>query len=236
MNLIDDTDPVSNERDELFNKWKDKTHEDLLKKAVESDLFVKTILKEKEELTQNYLKQRDELVAKAKFEELVDRFEKLPNTSSMTPVTEDGPKYNPKEVEDIVSRKIQETKIAERENHNFSLVESKLREKYGDGYKSIVKEQQQSLGLSPDDINNLAKKSPDAFFKMLGLDQQKTDSFQTPPRSDRRSDTFAPTGQPKRNYAYYQDLAKANPKVYLDPKISKQMDADAIAMGEAFFQ
>ena len=232
MNLLD-TDPVSNDREEILNKWKDKPLEEVLKAKVESDLYIKTLEKQKDELRNDYLKQREELLAKAKFEELVDRLEN-PTTSSTTQATE-APKYDPKEIEDLVYRKIQETKVSEVEGRNFSIVENKLREKYGDNYKSIVKEQQQSLGLSPDDINNLAKKSPDAFFRMLGLDQQKVESFQTPPRTEQRRDNFAPTGQVKRNYAYYQELKKADPKIYFDKNIAVQMHNDAVAMGEAFY-
>jgi hypothetical protein len=40
--------------------------------------------------------------------------------------------------------------------------------------------------------------------------------------------------QNKRTWAYYQELKKTNPKLYLDPKISVQMDKDAIALGDAF--
>jgi hypothetical protein len=40
--------------------------------------------------------------------------------------------------------------------------------------------------------------------------------------------------QNQRTWAYYQELKKTNPKLYLDPKIAAQMDKDAIALGDAF--
>jgi hypothetical protein len=49
-----------------------------------------------------------------------------------------------------------------------------------------------------------------------------------------RSDSFAPKSD-KRTYSYYENMRKTNPNLYLDPKISIQMDKDAQALGEAFF-
>lgn len=41
--------------------------------------------------------------------------------------------------------------------------------------------------------------------------------------------------QRKRTWDHYAELKKTNPKLYLDPKISKQMHDDALALGEGFF-
>lgn len=237
MNLLEGDDQTPNEREEILLKWKDKSKEEILEAKAESDLYIKTILKQKDELREDYLKQREELLAKAKFEELLDRFENAPKEIlSNTPAKEEeSPKYNPKEIESLIENKIRQTKIIEQETKNFQTVETKLRERYGDNYKSVLREQQNSLGLSSDDINNLAKKSPEAFFRMTGLDTVKNESFETPPRNNQRNNNFAPRGEVKRNYAYYQELKKADPKIYFDSKISVQMHNDALAMGDRFY-
>ena len=52
MNLLDA--PLdqgnSNERDEITAKWKDKPQDELLKAKVESDLYIKTLERQKDEL------------------------------------------------------------------------------------------------------------------------------------------------------------------------------------------
>jgi hypothetical protein len=231
------TDDVSL-RDELTNKWKDKPADELLKAKVESDLYIKTLERQKDELRTDYLKQRDELLAKAKFEELLDRFEKAPrepNLQVAPPLANEvEPKYDPKQIESLVLSKINETKIAEKETDNFNRVQSKLQERFGNNYHSVLKEQQSTLGLSDTDVNALAKKSPEAFFRLMGLNEQSRESFQTPPRSSQRNDHFSPRVI-KRDWNYYQELKKTNPTLYLDPKLSVQMHNDAVELGDAFY-
>lgn len=224
------------ERQEILAKWKDKPAEELLKAKVESDLYIKTLEKQKDELRNDYLKQREELLAKAKFEELIDRFEKAPKelASSDTLAKEvESPKYDPKEIESLVLNKIQENKVLEKQTANFNEVQNRLKERYGNSYLSILREQQNSLGLSDTDVNDLAKKSPEAFFRIMGLNQER-EQFQAPPRSGQRNDNFAPTGQKKRTWSYYQELKKSNYKLYSDPKTQVQMHKDAAELGSAF--
>jgi len=237
-NIFDAPDPEAAARDEITSKWKDKPVEELLKAKVESDLYIKTLERQKDELREDYLKQREELLAKAKFEEYIDRMERSNNDSSSdTPVKEvESPKYDPKEIESLVLNKIAESKIVEKEAENFRTVQTKLRERYGNNYPDILKDQQSTLGLSDSDVNALAKKSPEAFFRIMGLNEPRSsDPYQTPPRSSQRNDSFAPKGQPKRNWNYYQELKKADPKLYLDPKIAVQMHNDAVEQGDAFY-
>lgn len=239
MNLLDGTDQPSetNEREELLNKWKDKSKEELLEAKINSDLYIKTIERQKDDIKEDYLKQREELLARDNLKELRDQLNATKSSSDITKA-EDGnrePKYDPKEIELLISNKIKETKIVEKQAENFSQVQNKLQEKYGNNYRAVLKEQQSTLGLSDEDVNNLAMKSPSAFFKLMGLDAQKTESFQTPPRSNQRNDNFAPKGETKRDWAYYQELKKTNPTLYLDRKIAIQMHNDVMEMGEARF-
>ena len=239
MNLLDA--PVdqgnSNERDEFTAKWKDKPHDELLKAKVDSDIYIKTLERQKDELRNDYIAQREELLAKAKFEDLVDRLQN-PDRQVTPPIVNDTekPPMDLKEIEAMVLNKIKENKLTEKQNDNFTQVQNKLQERFGTTYHGVLKEQQNTLGLTDDDVNALAKKSPEAFFRIMGLNEQpRTESFQTPPRSAQRADSFAPKGQTKRDWNYYQELKKAQPLIYLDPKISVQMHNDAVAQGEAFY-
>jgi hypothetical protein len=243
-NLFNLPDPEINAREEILTKWKDKPLEEVLKAKVDSDLYIKTMERQKDELRNDYLKLREELlaekankVAHTKFEELLDRYEKTPKELPLTaPEVKEESKYDPKEIESMIENKIKQTKLNDIQTENFYKVQNKLKEKFGDNYASILKDQQNQLRLSDDDVNSLAKKSPEAFFRMLGLnDVKQNESFQTPPRTNQRNDNFAPKGPVKRNYAFYQEMKKTNPKAYLDPKIAVQMHNDVIEMGEDAF-
>jgi hypothetical protein len=154
------TDDVSL-RDELTNKWKDKPADELLKAKVESDLYIKTLERQKDELRTDYLKQRDELLAKAKFEELLDRFEKAPrepNLQVAPPLANEvEPKYDPKQIESLVLSKINETKIAEKETDNFNKVQSKLTERFGNNSLQFLRNNRVHLDCLTTDVNALAR-------------------------------------------------------------------------------
>jgi hypothetical protein len=147
---------------------------------------------------------------------------------------EESPKYDPKDVEALVLNKIQETKVLEKQTANFNQVQLKLKERYGNSYLDVLRDQQNSLGLSNSDVNDLAMKSPEAFFRIMGLNQEQQQNFQTPPRSSQRNDNFAPQGQKKRTWSYYQELKKSDYKAYSDPKTQVQMHKDAAELGTAF--
>src|SRR6185437_10179334 len=237
MNLLEDPVDQPDEREAILNKWKDKPLEELLKAKVDSDLYIKTLERQKDELRNDYLSQIEELLAKQKFEELIDRYEKAPkDLQEHTPPKEvETPRYDPKEIEQLVLNKIQETESLKKQTDNFNKVQTKLQERFGNNYSSVLKEQQNTLGLSDSEINDLAKKSPEAFFRIMGLnEQQNRESFQTPLRSNQRNDQFSPKVQ-KRDWNFYQEMKKSDPRVYLDPKIQVQMHNDAQELGAAFF-
>lgn len=223
-------------RDQLTQKWKEKFPEappELIEAKVESDVYIKTIERQKDELRSDFLKAQEEIQARANLQELIDRLNQQATPAAITPKPEEKPLQNPVDFDKLFEQKFEAKKLADREIENFNRVQNKLRERFGNSAGSVLQEQAQTLGLSKEDVNSLAKKSPDAFFRMLGLDQQKEDLFMAPPRSNVRSDHFAPKAT-KRDWNYYQDLKKKNPTEYWAPKTQLQMHRDADALGDAF--
>lgn len=233
-NLFEGND-LPNEREELLTKWKDKTPQEVLEAKINADLHIKALEREKAELRQMYAEQREELLAKAKWDEYLDRVTKTPENLPVanTPANEVPKQFDPKEIESLFDQKLSQYEAQKSERENFNKVQSKLRERFGDNFTSVLKDQQAALGLSVDDVNTLAKKSPEAFFRMMGLNDQPRQDYTSPPRSVQRNDSFAPKTQ-RRDWNYYQELKKTNPLLYLDPKIAVQMEKDAAELGDAF--
>lgn len=133
-----------------------------------------------------------------------------------------------------ISEGIAQAERTRKETDNFNMVKNKLQERHGDKYPQVLKQTIESLGLSVEDANAMAKKSPAAFMRTLGLDQpQRTEGFQAPPQT-RQNSNFAPDGGKKRTWTYYQELRRSNPKLYNDPKINIQMQRDIIDLGDSF--
>lgn len=233
MNLLEAADPTAAIREESLLKWKDKSAEDLLKKAVEADIHIKNLERENAEKHQMYTQVYDELQTKAKLEDLLDRMQNQPPVALPLANEVKQPEVDMNKMKDFFKEEISSYEKQKREVENFGLVQSKLKERYGDNYAHVLTDQYNQLGLSNEDMNSLATKSPEAYFRMLGLNDRPRENYQTPPRTNQRNDSFAPKVQ-KRDWWYYQEMRKTNPKLYLDPKISAQMERDAQELGAAF--
>lgn len=214
-----------------------KTPQDMARGKAEADVFIETLTREKDELRNEYLKVKEESDKRAKLEDLIDRLSKSqqPASSEHTPANVDNqPKFDPTQLESLVANEYQKNKKLEKEQANFRMVQDKLKERYGDNYPTVLQNQMEDLGLSADQINNLARTAPKAFFNTLELNDVKKDGFQTPVGSSQRSNAFQGKGQQKRTWAYYQELKQKNPNLFLDPKTNLQMDKDHQELGTAF--
>lgn len=235
MNLLDGADQGTDPREELAAKWADKSKEEVLKAKVEADLHIKTLEREKAEQYEMYKKLYEETQTKAGLQELIDQMRKeketqvaLPQANEVKPEPMDLTKLDA-----MFDQKLSAYEKQKKEVENFGKVQTKLKEKLGNNYASSLQDQYAQLGLSNEDMNALAKKSPEAYFRMLGLHEDSRPDYTGAPRSSLRNDSFAPKTV-KRDYMYYQELKKTNPMLYLDPKIAVQMEKDAIELGDAF--
>lgn len=203
----------------------------------ESDVFIRHTNREKDQLRSDYMKLKDEYNASASLEELLDRHNRKDASISSddTQAKENSqPAYDPKHVESLIENKLSLYEIQKKEDSNYNMVREKLKEKFGNNYQAVLKEQVEDLGLDIAFVNDLARKHPTVLFKTLGLDAQaRTENFQSPPRST-RNDSFAPKNT-VRDWNYYQGIRTKEPKVYYDPKTQVQMHKDAQEQGERFF-
>lgn len=215
-----------------------KSAEDLAKGKAYSDQYIPILERRLDQLTADYKALSEEYNAGPKLKELIDRLKTPQNNSGNenTPqvIEPPVPALAPEKVEEIVTRKLTELERGRQEESNYNQVKSKLIERFGNNFQPAFKEQVESLGLSLDFANDLARKSPHAFLKTFGLEQPvRQDNFQAPPRSGLRNDSFAPAVE-KRTWAYYQKMRREQPELYRDPQTAVQMQQDAIRLGKEF--
>lgn len=218
-----------------------KTNLDLAKGKVESDNYIQTLVREKDELRADYLRLKEEFDNRARFEDLLDQLKGAtqPTTHREQPITDDvsvaPKKIDPNEFESLVSNTVQ--KIEQKKTHDANLqqVQAKLTERFGSNYQSALNQTVANLGLDKAFVDNIAKTSPQAFYKLIGLEgENRQETFQSPLRTSVRSDGFLPTSGPKRTWSYYQKMRQEQPKLYHDPKTVVQMHKDAQDLGDAF--
>lgn len=234
--LFDQNEPNEADREALALKWKDKPLDEVIKAKVESDLYIKNLTSTMDQMRADLLETREKANTQAKLQDLLDRMEgNQREPVALTPANDNAhqPTFDMNEIESMVSKKIQETEANKIATSNFNQVETKLKELYGNNYKSVLQEKATALGLSTEDVDTLARKSPTAFFNVLGMNQQSHDNFQSPTLSSTRNDSFTPNVK-KRTWTYWQELRKTDPKAYYDPKNSLQRMQDAESLGETF--
>jgi len=242
-NLFDNNnEPVIDLNKDFFSEWvgegkKYKTPQDLARGKYEADITIKNRESEMEQLREEYKKLYEEHMAATKLEELIDRAQRQPLASHEQTLNVNEVKqsaFDPKEIESLVSSKISEYETSKKYKENFDFVSQKVKEHYGENHKQVLKSQMESMGLSEDYVNNLARTAPQAFLKLFEVGPRKTnENFQTPPRSSQRNDSFAPSTN-KRTWSYYEELRKKDPVLYLNPKTQKQMMDDAKELGDDF--
>lgn len=238
-NLFDDNNNTNNALESLVGEGKKFKDLDALARAkLESDDYIKTLETKLDELKEDFLKQREEINAGKTLQEMLDQAQltrQQDSTRETPPLnsndTPKPPALDAKQLELLVTSKIQEHESTRQQTENYNTVLSQVREHYGENYQSVLEQQMDELGLTRDLVNNLARNHPKALLKTLGIDGPKTrEGFQAPPRSM----VFAPKGEEKRTWSYYQKIRKENPDLYYSPKLTAQRHADRIALGDSF--
>lgn len=237
---LDDNQASHEDREAILNKWKDKPQEELLEAKVNSDLYVRTLTARLDDLRNDYLSLREQHQAGTELKELIDQLKSKPqgdDNSQNTNRENIIPAIKPEDIDTLVTQRVTEQMTQHQRNlvqrENFNTVQAKLKEQFGNDYQNAYKQRLDTLGLDREFADDLAKNHPTVFMKTFELDTPKQQSNVSIPRSNQRPTSFSPSAS-VRNWAYYQEMKKTNPKLYLDPKIAIQMDADAQALGDEF--
>lgn len=211
----------------------------LAKAKYHADVTIAERNRSLKELREDYLQLKQDVESRAQIKDLLDRMSKTDNQTetretNLNANTDNKPDaFDPTKIDELVSKKFQEIETTRKRQDNLSQVDKRLRERYGANAATLLKQKTEELGLSKEFVQDLAERSPSAFYATMGLNEQPSEQFQTPPRNVQRTDSFAPS-VPKRTWSYYQNLRKSQPSVYHSQQTQIQMDRDHQELGKAF--
>lgn len=206
-----------------------KTVEDLAKGKKESDDYIETL---KAELAAEKAKTANGINAEAILTEIRKIREGTSDTEPRQP-GETTQVVTPPQIEELVLQTLRNNEIEQITKTNFQKSVEKMDEVWGDDAPKKLKETAKNLGVSVEYLQNVAKQSAPVFFQLTGLNADRSaPGGTTVPTSTVRP--VAQNGQ-VRDMKYYRELKKSNPALFKEDKIRIQMEKDAIALGESFF-
>lgn len=214
-----------------------KDDKELAKGKWYADEMLKTNNAKMDQMREELLRLQEENAASKKLNEMLDQWQ---NRSQLPPETQTlvqdkSPSLDTNQIKSLFDNFAQEREQTRKQTDNLTYVKNKLTEQYGREYNTALTQQMADLGISETYLNDMAKTSPKALLKMLGIDEapKVTDPFRSPPRSILNQSQYkAP--QEERTWSWYQKLKEENPKKWAARETNVQMHNDAVRLGERF--
>ena len=160
---------------------------------------------------------------------------KEPNPAGERP-NEDEPK-NQEDLTAKIAEMLEERDTQKAFTDNVNAVSEKLANFYGGGDKAqkAIQAKAAELKVDPSWLMDMAGRSPEAFYRTVGVDSK---SFSTPNANTGSDVNTAAMGNQanRRNFKYYEEIRKTNSKLYYSPQLQKELMKDARAQGDKFYQ
>lgn len=209
-----------------------KSAEDLAKGKVNADEHIKTLEDKLDEL-------REELDKRLSVEDAIKKVQEerqvLPTGLAPTSAQEPS-SLKEDDLIDLIRGVTQKDKDREAAQKNRDEVATKLVEVYGDSSKAneAVKQRAIEIGLSVQDLEALAMRSPKAFLTQMGLDVTPQATVR-PTHSDVRLPQNSQSQIKEGTESWWKQFRKDSPKEYFSPSMTPKRMKDALRLGDAFF-
>jgi len=203
-----------------------KSPEDLAKGKFYADQAI-DVLKQRLQEAQNELQNRKSL------EDFMTEMKTL--KTPVEPeyrVSPDAPKPVEVDIESQFEQLFAKREAKQRMESNRDKVTRVLNDHFGDQAKVAINRKAQELGMSLQDLQDLAFRSPNALFNLLGVSEVPRDrAAPTVPVSTTAGPYGSQVNTGARGKKYYDNLKKTNPALYNHPDTLGQMMKDAAALG-----
>lgn len=177
----------------------------------DKDAFIETLKSEGQTYREAVANMEERLQNMEKISEVLNKGQQQDVSNQDTGLDED----------ELVGKVIANLSQREKEQKmesNYTTVVSTLSDKFGsDRVNEKVKQAAEANGLTVEDMINTAKKSPQAFYKLVGVEASQQ-SFSQPTRST----VQAPSDNQEKDLAYYSRLMRENPREYFKPETQRE--------------
>ena len=234
-----DTIHTANETSSLLESYvgdgkKYKSPEELAKGYQNADQFLNQMKTENEQL-------RGELDKRLNAEDMVDRIKREHEElqASMKAQENTTPQLDEKALSDLISQTLDQKNTQKVAQDNIQAVDSKMKELFGtDKASEILQTKSKELNLSVEYLAEVAAKSPDGFYSLLGIGRDKTI---TPSITASTTNTEAVAkvnsigAVEADTWNSFESLRRSDPKKYYTPTVQNKLFKARQDKGQAFY-
>jgi len=208
-----------------------QTVDDLARGKVEADKFIETLKEEQARL-------RKDLETRITLEEFLERQNAKPSTDAgaapKVPSTEDqGTKLKPEDIQSLIRETLTQEQKKTAAATNLATVKNTLAKEWGSDFSKVLAAKASELEVGTDFLNNLAATNPKAFFKMVGVEGAKKDTYVPTPTST----VEAPKATGSfRTLKDYESLRKSDPRTYWSPRVQNEILKKTEMYGDDFLK
>lgn len=226
---LDNVDPIQYVTERYKNENGELDINKVARAVLEKDKHIKNVEGENGEL-------RGEVKTRIGLEEFLTKMNNKPPEQVITPPgNQPQPNGNeaPVDIEKLVETHISTIERNRMAQANREKVNSKLAEIWGNDTQKNFDRVSSELGMPKSDLQALAERSPEAFFRVTGINRDAPPPAAGIPQGTTFVGTDGKAGI--RNQSYYREMKKTNPNLYFSSKTQMQMHQDANTLKEKFF-
>ena len=199
----------------------------LFEGAKQKEAFIETLKAEKRQL-------EEQLKALTNINKFQEDIKKMEDNNTVTQVTQPTSELTEAKVQELALKALQEQQTKDAEEANMTQVNGTLQKVFGAEADNKLDAKCKELGISKEAAMGLAKTSPKAFLKMLGLDAPAMVSVEDILSKGRTADTTTAPQAPKTGLeAMIANPALAKDRKYLQGLFNEGMkDPSKILMAD----
>lgn len=213
-------------------------YDKLLQGRIEADRFIDQLKEENKGL-------RNDLTSRVTIEDSLSKLlerstsnnneqrvvERLPNPNEapIPPVPSQG--VSKEEMLKMVREALETESSKAKKQSNLQTAVTELEKTFGPNYVEHITRKANDLGVPVEFFDKLASESPKALIALVS-DRKQEGNLSTPPLGSNVNASGVSSG---KNYKYYQNLRKNDPKAYWSPSVQNEMYANASKLGSKFY-
>jgi hypothetical protein len=208
------------------------TVEDLAKGKQEADTFIEQLKGEMAGLRSD-LDQR--VTSTALLEEIRKEREAQLQQSADAAQGNTSPQLDQGDITNLVNQTIEQREVQQTATGNILSVDTKMKEMYGEKAQEVMLQKAKASNISVEFLQDIASKSPEAFYNVLGITEQKTPT--TPMTTGSVSTTGLAATQTTTlgdSWADFEKMRREQPKQYWKPETQQRLFRAKQEQGNTF--